>query len=498
MSFIKKTKAFLFRNTSAKQTVAKNTVWLSISNFGGRIIKATIVIYGARVLGTTDWGIFSYAVALAGFFTSFMDPGINAILMREAPKAEVKEKMAIFSTTLVMKLGFIAIAALFIAFVAPIFSTLPGAKVLLPIVILIFTFDTLREFFSSFIRSMEKMEWEAAIFLLTNLGIVAAGFVFLAVSKTAQSFAWAYAAGTAIGAIAALFVLRPYLKNIFSFFSLHLIKPTLSSAWPFAITGALGVLLTNTDILIISWMRTASDVGIYSAAIRIVQVFYIVPAVLQLSTLPLFARLARRDDEKFRAGLERIVILVFLISIPMALGGAILGTQIMGLVFGAAYAPGGLAFRILMLTLIVDFPATIVSAAVFAYNRQKNLIVASLIGGIGNVIFDLMFIPRWGIVGSAVATLIAQIASNWYLWHMMKKINYFEVVPKLKIIVTAGVVMALATVLCLTLHINVILNILLSAIIYFTILIGCHEPLLAEIKSILGFGAKNTPGSIGA
>ena len=120
------------------------------------------------------------------------------------------------------------------------------------------------------------------------------------------------------------------------------------------------------------------------------------------------------------------------------------------------------------------------------------------LGGIGNVIFDLMFIPRWGIVGSAVATLIAQIASNWYLWHMMKKINYFEVVPKLKIIVTAGVVMALATVLCLTLHINVILNILLSAIIYFTILIGCHEPLLAEIKSILGFGAKNTPGSIGA
>ena len=493
MPLTQKIKAFLFHNTSIKQTVAKNTVWLSISNFGGRIIKAIIIIYGARVLGTAGWGVFSYAVTLAGFFTSFMDPGVNAILMREVPKAEEKEKTTLLSTTLVIKLTLIAITGLFIIFIAPSFSTLPGARVLLPVVVLIIAFDTMREFFSSFIRAMEKMEWEAGIFLLTNVGIVIAGFIFLAISPTARSFGWAYVAGTAIGAITATFVLRRYLKNIFSFFRVRLIKPIVTSAWPFAITGALGVLLTNTDILIISWMRTASEVGIYSAAIRIVQVFYIVPAVLQLSTLPLFARLANRDNEKFRAGLERIVGLIFLISIPLALGGAILGTQIMKLVFGAAFAPGSLAFKILILTLIVDFPTTIVSAAVFAYNRQKGLIITSLIGGISNVIFDLVLIPRFGIAGSAVATLIAQIASNWYLWHMMKKINYFEVIPKLKAIVTAGVVMSLATVLFLALHVNVILNIILSGAIYFAILIAFHEPLLIEIKHILQPGTKSSP-----
>ena len=40
----KKIKAFLFKNTTAKQTIAKNTFWLSISNFGGRLIKAIIII----------------------------------------------------------------------------------------------------------------------------------------------------------------------------------------------------------------------------------------------------------------------------------------------------------------------------------------------------------------------------------------------------------------------------------------------------------------------
>ncbi len=496
MSFFRKLKVFLFRNTSTKQTVAKNTVWLSVSNFGGRAIKAIIVIYAARVLGTAAWGVFSYAVTLAGFFTSFLDPGVNAILMREAPKAEEKEKMTLFSTTLVMKLTLIAATAAFIIFVAPSFSTLPGAKILLPIVVLIIAFDTLRDFFSAFIRSMEKMEWEAGIFLFTNLSIVVAGFIFLAIAPTAQSFTWAYAAGTAIGAIAAIFVLRRYLKKIFSFFSIRLVKPIIAAAWPFAITGALGVLLTNTDILIVSWMRTASDVGIYSAAIRIIQVIYLIPMIFQFSMLPLFARLAHRDNEKFRIGLEKTIGLIFLVSVPLALGGAILGTQIMALVFGASYAPGGLSFKILMLTMLVDFPSSVISAAVFAYGRQKGLIITSLIGGIGNVIFDILLIPRFGIAGSAVATLLAQTASNGYLWHMMKKINRFEVLPKLGLIAIAGAGMAAITASLFALHVEVVLNVALSAAVYLTILAAFREPLLVEIKHILRPAAEVVSESI--
>ena len=103
-----KIKSFLFENKTAKQTVAKNTVWLSISNFGGRIIKATIIIYGARVLGAAGYGVFSYAVTLAGFFTLFVDPGINAVLVREGAKATPGSDKSLFATTLIMKAVIIA------------------------------------------------------------------------------------------------------------------------------------------------------------------------------------------------------------------------------------------------------------------------------------------------------------------------------------------------------------------------------------------------------
>jgi O-antigen/teichoic acid export membrane protein/lipid II:glycine glycyltransferase (peptidoglycan interpeptide bridge formation enzyme)/uncharacterized membrane protein (UPF0127 family) len=476
---------FLFRNTSDTQTVAKNTVWLSISNFGGRLIKAVVIIAAARILDPIGWGVISYIVTLAGFFTFFVDPGVNVMLMREGSKKSEKEQVELLSTSFYLKLGLIAFAVAFVLFVGPYFTTLPGARVLLPIAALIIVGDTLREFFSSFIRTKEKMEWEAGAFLLTNVCIVVFGLIALVVSPTARSFGWAYAAGTTLGAIATLWILRDYIGRLFSHFSGKLVMPILRSAWPFAITGALGIFLTNADILIISWMRSAYAVGVYSAAVRIIQVLYLFPVIIQYSTLPLLARLADKDNRRFREVLERAIVIIFAVSVPIAFGGLILSNEIMRFVFGAAYASGGFSLALLMLSMIVDYPGGVISLAIFAYDQQKTLIIASIIGGASNVIFDLLLIPHFGITGSAWATLIAQILNNAYLWYVMKRINYFSIAPRLKRIVLASVIMTGVSAFLLIIHTQIILNIVLSVLVYCILLKAMRDPLIADIRQMI-------------
>jgi O-antigen/teichoic acid export membrane protein len=491
----KKIKDFLFKNSSTKQTVAKNTIWLSISNFGGRIIKAGVIIYAARILGTDGYGVFSYAITLAGFLTLFMDPGINGILMRDASKASEEDRRKIFSTTFVIKIALLIIGVLVIIFIAPYFSTLPGAKALLPIVALVLAFDTLREFFFSLIRAMEEMQKEAGIFLLTNVGILVFGFFFLYLATNAKSFTWGYVAGDAVGTIATLYVLRGHFKNIFSYYSPELVMPILKSAWPFAISGVLGLLFTNTDILIISWMRSASDVGVYSAVIRIIQTFYLIPSIIQFATLPLISRLAKSADGRFRAALERTLGMVFFASVPLAVGGIILGTSVMAFIFGPQYAAGGLAFKILMATLLFDFPASIIINALFAYEHQKSLIVSAALGGIVNVGLDVLLIPRFGIAGSAVATLAAQAINNWYLWHAMNKIQPFAVLGQLKKIFAASIVMGIAAFGLLLIGTNLIVNIILCIAIYLTVLFLLKESLLSEVATVIPIFGKKKPAS---
>ncbi len=482
---IKKIKGFLFTNQTTRQTVAKNSLWLSVSNIGGRLIKAVIIVYAARVLGVEKWGVFSYAVTIVAFFTIFIDFGINSILIRESTKTEdPMEKSRILSTSFTIKTVFLILGAFLIISIVPNFINIQGVKEIIPIVVFILIFDSLREFGFALNKTYEKMEKEAGLFLLTNVAIVVFGFIFLSIRPSVKSFAFAYALGTGLGVIATAFVLRDKLRRLFSDFCFKLVKPILSTAWPFAISGVLGILMINTDILLIGGLLTAKDVGLYSAADRIIQILYLIPSVISVSVLPLFSRIAGKDNAKMRRIMENVIGTTMLAAIPISIGGAILGGSIISFLFGSAYAGATLSFQILILTLMINFPAVILSSAIFSYNHQKSLILNAVIGGVSNVLLDLILIPRFGITGSAIATLIAISLSNLYLWSKMKKINYFKVTPVLKNIIISTLIMAVVTFVLLIFKTNLLINIGASIFVYFGALYLIKEPLLKDSLAI--------------
>lgn len=479
-------KDFLLVNRSTGQTIIKNTVWLGVSNVGGRLLRAVVIIFAARVLGAEEWGAFSYALSLVAFLTIFVDFGVNAILMRESARNTSEEKKSqILSTVFFMKAFLLAVAVGIILYFGPKLVRVQNAEAILPIVSLILIFDTLRQFGFSLNQTLERMEREAGLFITTNAAIVVFGMIFLGISPTIRSFAWAYALGTGVGMIATFYALRDHLKRIFLDFKYKLIRSIIASAWPFAISGALSILMINTDIILIGLLLPAKEVGFYSAADRIIQTFYILPSILAASILPTFSRLAQKDDAKFRVIMEKVISTTLAIAIPIAIGGLILGNEIMVQIFGADYKSGGMAFKILALTLAVNFPAVILSNAIFAYDKQRKLIINAAIGGVLNVLFDLLLIPIWGIAGSAIATLAAMIISNFYLWHSVKKMNDFRVWPKMGRIFLASGTMAAFTFGAGLMGWNVFLIIGFSAAIYFGVLRILKEPLLKEAKMII-------------
>lgn len=482
----KKIKELLFNNISTRQKVAKNTFWLTVSNFGGRLLRAIIIIYAARILGAAGWGAFNYAITLAAFLTLFGDLGINVILTREIPRAKNDDERRLFiSTAFQIKLAFLILVGFSIVTFAPRIATLEAAKPLYPIVAFIFAFDMLREFGFAYLKGIERMEGEAFLYLLTNAAIVVSGLIFLSLKPSVMSFTAGYAVGAFVGATATFWVLRKKFQSLFSKFSLKLAKYILAASWPLAMANFMGVFLTNTDILILGWFRSAEDIGFYSAALRIIQFLYLIPAIMAMSAFPIFSRLVGRDEQKMRGTLERVVSLTLLIAIPLSVGGIILAPQIIAYVFSSAYLPAAPSFQILLLTLAADFSMNILAYAALAYNHQKILMVYTAIAASLNVVFDLLFIPRWGITGSAWATFIAQVTSIIYLWRSLKRLNRFEILPRLKSSIFATGIMAMVVVGLKLLSVHVLLAIGAGVATYLGILVLLREPLLNEIKKIV-------------
>lgn len=83
---VNKLKELLFASGSIKKTVFKNFLWLGMSQVGSRFIRAAITIYSARALGATQYGVYSYAMGLAGFFIFFKNIGVDSIMTRDIAK----------------------------------------------------------------------------------------------------------------------------------------------------------------------------------------------------------------------------------------------------------------------------------------------------------------------------------------------------------------------------------------------------------------------------
>ena len=477
-------KTLLLTNRGPKQTVTKNTFWLSFGEIAGRVLRLFIVVYAARVLGAAGWGAFSYLTSLAAVLTVFSDVGLSSVIIREVTKRpDLKEKY--FSTAFSFKFILTVLGFLIMIFVAPHVTKIEVSRLLVYLVGFLFIFDSLRRFGASLFRAAERMELEALVNIITQAVIVLAGFAALIIITSPESLAAAYAIGAGVGLIITGYMLREELRNLLKSFDRKLLNPILSAAWPLSLAAIFGVLIVNIDTVIIGWFRSATEVGYYAAAQKPIAFLYLLPALVTGAFFPVLARLAVKENERFRIVLEKGLGLVLLFAIPIAVGIILTASEIVDLFYGAEYAASAAPLQILALTLLAVFPVGMIINAIFAYNRQSELVPLWSVGLLINVGLGLLLIPPWGIIGAAWAVFITQIIINALIWRKMKAINNFSVLKEMRLILLATFMMGVAIVLARLLHFPFLLIIPLAIAVYFGSLFWSGENVIKRIREAL-------------
>lgn len=421
---------WLTQNITPRQTVLKNTFWLFVGQIVSRLLRAAIVIYAARVLGVSSWGAFSYALGVVTFLTVFSDIGVNGLITREGSRDPAQQK-AYLGSALLVKLLLLLVVTGVTLLIFPHLSNIKEATLLMPILIFVFAADTLRDLGSALSRALQKMQIEALLGILTNAAIVGLGFLFLSLSPSSTSLAFAYALGSVVGLVGLIVVLSKHIRPMLAHVNFRLAWPILKTAWPFGLMGMLGVIMLNTDIIMVGWMRGAEEVGYYSAAQKLLQLLYVLPGLFASSMFPLLARLVTVSSSQARLLLERTISLSILIAIPIALVGIILGKPIIGLLFGAEYLPAVRTFQILMVTVLFTYPSILIGNAIFAYDLQRYFVRFVLLATFGNIGFNFLLIPRFGIQGAAMATLLTQIIVDTLMWWEMRKQSGVRILPQI-------------------------------------------------------------------
>ncbi len=477
-------KKFLFVNTNTKQTIVKNTFWLFAGEVSGRLLKMGLIIYAARKLGAGGWGIFAYAISVASLLMIFSDIGIGSLITRDA--AQKKENYQSFiSAALLLKSIILVISIVLVIFVSPYISNIEEARILFPVIGFIFLFDSIRDLGFAINRVLEKMEKEMITKVIMNLIILGLGIILIKRNPLPVSMAIAYAIGGGISVILIIIILRKSILEFITKINIEILKLVIKTTLPLAIVTLIGSIMVNTDIYMLGIWKTPEDIGIYSAAQRFFQFILIIPSIIASALLPLMSRLANKDNEKFKTVLEKTFSIFMIIGIPTTFGGLILADQIIPLVFGLEYIKAIPVLQILMIMLLVSFPLILLINSIFVYNEQKKLVLANMFGVLANILLNFLLIPKFSITGAALATLVSTTIVTYIIWGKMKKINDFRILPSLKTITLPAIVMILLVFVLKHFGIEVILNIIISSLVYFIILFLVKKSIFIELKEII-------------
>jgi stage V sporulation protein B len=171
--------------------------------------------------------------------------------------------------------------------------------------------------------------------------------------------------------------------------------------------------------------------------------------------------------------------------IPLATGGIILAKPIINLFFGHQYLNSVVAFQLLLLMIAIVWIITGYSRILLASGNQIAYARVSTIIAIINLILNFLLIPYYGLIGAAIATVLAEGLGSIFWYRESRKIVQFPAAKIYFLPLLASVPMALLVYLESKMSFPVLIIIPTGMIIYSIVLYLFNGITTEEIISII-------------
>lgn len=402
MSFV----SLLFTNRSLKQIILKNTFWLMVSQGTSRVLKFFLLVFAARELGPTNYGAFIYIFALVGLYFALGDLGLGAFLIREY---HTKNRSELLLSTLfylrVIILTIFTIAGYFFYFTLQD----PALQAIYFIVLAVYVGIELKTFFVTLGRANNRVELDSMVSVVETVVTCVMGYIALKYWHSLPLFSAAYLAAAIIALILQVKLTYRLLLPL-SAFNLAYTRQIFLTSLPFVYTSLIGITTSQIDIVSLKYFIGIEAVGLFSVGSRVVQLGMMLPSLLLTTLFPVFASLTA-DRTRVASLIRTSLSLILLFGFPLAIWGIASGPAFILFLYGAEYSAGSAAFQVLMLVIPLIFIINVLDHALMALNYQMQNMAYTTIAVVLNIILNVILIPRIGLVGASLASVIANIVN---------------------------------------------------------------------------------------
>ena len=379
----------------------------------------------SRQMGQEALGVFTFVVSTTILGTYISNLGLDTLITREASHSPADGE-TLLSSLLSLKLisSVLAYSCINLSFIfLPLDPVIQRQLLIYSVIIFLNSISSLLWFYGD---AFDRFLLHGVLWAANHLLRTIAGITVIFFGGFLDRVLMGLVAAEAVSLLLSWFITNRYIGKVRIHARLEVWENSLQKAWPIALGGLLGAISFRIDVSILQILRGSLEVGLYSAAFKIVEVMHVLPSSLSLSIFPRFSRVFRGAGVIQTAQMaRRLLLLTLTLGALCSMALFVAAPWVIRLFYGPDFDGSISVLQILVLKIFFMFLALPLSYTLIAVGDERNMTGILALSALSSITINLLLVPLYGRHGSAMATVVSEVllflGYTYRLWRLERK-----------------------------------------------------------------------------
>ena len=387
-------------------TTIKNGIWLYVLQFFNTVFPLITLPYVTRVLGTYNYGIFSYALNIVTYFQVLVEYGFNLSGSRKIAISRSKTEENIYSRIVTSKLLLLFISFIILLIIIVISNFLYEQIVTIFIMFLIVIGTALTQ--SWVFQGEQRMKYVTISNAMIRLIFMILTFMLVKNGSHKYIYSIIYSSVFIFIGICQILLIRKIFDYKYKVCNLKECLQEIKDGWYVFTTTMMSKILTGIGITILGLKNgdNTLEIGIYSAIQKIPTILNMVYAPIGQALFPYISKKYREDYDFSIKLIKNIIIIIVTMLLISTLIVILFSEKIIGVAFGTEYVKYHYILIPLTIWAFLGMINNVLGIqGLVAQNKTKEYSKAFSISCILTLILNIILVLRFEVWGIALATL---------------------------------------------------------------------------------------------
>jgi polysaccharide transporter, PST family len=398
-----------------------NVSWLAVDRVVRLGINLFIVGWIARYLGREQYGLMNYAMSLTMLIGALASFGTNSIIIRELVKHPEKRDEILGSSFVIRQVGGFVVVVVSLATAMLINRGDSLTQLLVVISSITYAFaslDIIDLYFQSKIKSKYAVIANNSVFILLS----AIRIILIIIKAPVTAFVIAATAEVFVAQMALIAMYQVTGHSVFKWrWDTAVAREMLRDSWPLMLSVVSVLFYMRIGQVMLGKMASYTELGDYSAAVKISEVWYFVPIVVSTTIYPKLIECRKHNVALYYKRMQEYFSILAFISYAAVIPTFFFNNLIIKIIFGDKFINAGSILSLHIWAGLFVGMGNGRNNWCNIENYTRGTFYSTLAGAIINVLLNIPLIKMYGGMGAAAGTMIARIVAGYLSTIFMSK-----------------------------------------------------------------------------